>query len=278
MRRALLVGGLAAVALAAPRAADAQHCHIDVPAHRAHDHDGAHAHHGAHAAPRRWWLGGSSTAVIGSGTVAGMARDYQGVAVAITGGWSRLSGRVALPAYRVADEGVGIGDALVALAADLTPGRGAFRFGLASSMSVPTGDSDAGRGMGHAMVAAGAWASAPLGPVRVDGIGVYARALGDGAEHAAHAHASAMWPLVDPMNPEELAFDVRATAGVGARVRAGAGGSYAAPLSDGGETRAIGYAVAELARGRYTFSSQLAVPVAGDPFVARGTFGLAYRH
>jgi hypothetical protein len=277
--RALHVAGVAAVVLGtAPRAAGAQHCHIELPgahAHEAHE-GGAHAHHGE--APRRWWLGGSSTAVMGSGTVLGEARDYQGVTVAISGGWSRVSARVALPAYRVADEGVGLGDALLAMTGDLTPGRGAIRFGVAGSLSLPTGDGDAGRGMGHPMIAAGAWASAPLGPVRVDGVGVYARALGDGAEHAAHAHASAMWPLVDPMNPEELAFDARATAGLGARVRAGAGASYAAPISDGGETRAIAYAVAELARGRYTFSSQLAVPVAGDPFVARGTVGLAYRH
>lgn len=114
MMRALLAAGTAALALAAaPRLAAAQHCHVDVPDGKHGDADhGEHAGHHGHdmPAPRRWWLGGSSTAVVGSGTVLGRSRDYQGVSLALSGGWSRFSGKLALPAYRVADEGVGLGE------------------------------------------------------------------------------------------------------------------------------------------------------------------------
>ena len=232
----------------------------------------------ATAPRRRWWLGAATSMTAGSGTVAGEARDYQGLAVSVQGGWHRLSARMSLPAYRVDGEGLGLGDLLIAAAADMVPGRSRIRAGLAVSASAPTGDSDAGRGMGHAMVAAGAWGRLPVGPARLDAAAMYARAMGDGAEHAAHAHGSMMWPLVDPMNPEEVVADARATGALTSRLRAGAGGTYARPLADGGVVRLVTYAVAELSRGRYAFSAQIAVPVIGDPFVARGTFELSYRH
>lgn len=276
-----------AVVALVPARAYAQHCHVDVP----DDHDEGvagddaadmhhmhHGHHGHHAPPRRWWLGASSAAIAGSGTVAGEARDYQGLSLALHGGWRRLSARGVLPAYRVADEGVGLGDALGAVAADVVPGRGRVRAGLALSASLPTGDSDAGRGMGHAMIAAGGWARAPVGPIRADVAAMWARALGDGAEHIAHRHLSAMWPLVDPMNPEEIVVDGRGTAAIGRRVRAGVGGTYGAPLSTAGVVRLITYAVAEVTRGRHELAAQLAAPMIGDPFVARATVELTYRY
>ncbi len=264
--------------------ARAQHCHVDLPDDEAaageHAHHGAghHGHHGHHARPRPWWLGATSTLVVGSGSVAGEARDYQGAGVGVQGGWRRVSARAWLPAYRVAAEGVGVGDALVAVAADLVPGRGRARGGIAASISLPTGDSDAGRGMGHVMIAAGGWARVSAGRARLTGAVVWARAIGDGAEHSAHLHQATLWPLVDPMNPEELAVDASATAVLAPRLRAGVGATYAAALAAGGADRVVPYALAELGHGRYSVSTQLAVPVVGDPFVARGTLELAYRY
>lgn len=274
----ILVG--AAALAAAPTRAHAQHCHVDVPDDTHVAASDEHAHHGHHAAtPRRWWLGASSAVIAGSGSMAGDARDYQGLSLAVSAGWRRLSARAALPVFRVAEEGFGLGDGLLAIAADAMPGRGRVRAGLALSASLPTGDSDAGRGMGHVMVAAGAWLRVPLvGSARVDGSAVWARALGDGAEHAAHMHLATMWPLVDPMNPEEVVVDGRATGSVASWLRAGGGGIYGAPLGDGGATRVVIYAVAELVRDRYTLSTQLAAPVVGDPYVARGQLELAYRY
>jgi hypothetical protein len=294
VRRAVttVVLGLAAM-VAAPRLARAQHCHVDVPepsdpsgdgdgdgdgdAHAGHHGEHHHHHHGARAKPRPWWIGVESTMVAGAGSVGGVGRDYQGVAVGASGGWRRVSARAMVPAYRVADEGVGLGDALVALAADVVPGRGRVRAGLAASVSLPTGSSDAGRGMGHTMVAAGLWARVPAGRVRVDGAVVWARALGDGAEHAAHQHLAAMWPLVDPMNPEELVVDGNVTAGLAPTLRAGLGATYATPRMPGGAERLVTYALGGLSRGRYTFSTQLSVPLVGDPFVARGALDVSYR-
>ncbi len=297
MRRARLAavaGALVAgvLVVAAPAPARAQHCHVGMPDAPAGEGDDAHAHQDHHAhhdhahhghpgpprpAPRRWWVAGATTMVAGSGSVGGVGRDYQGVALGVRGGWRRVSGRVSVPAFRVADEGLGLGDVLTAVAADVVPGRGPWRAGVMGSASLPTGSSDAGRGMGHVMVAAGAWTRVRAGAARLDGAVVWARALGDGAEHAAHQHLAAMWPLVDPMNPEELAVDASASAEVAPGLRAGAGATYAAPLSDGGAARVLAYALAELGRGRQAYSVQLAVPAYGDPFVARATLEVAHR-
>lgn len=281
--RHLVPVAFAAIAgVAAPRAAEAQHCHVpaDVPPARGHDHGHHDHHHGHHAeAPRPWWLVLSTSLVAGSADRLDTRVGYQGASLAVDAGWRRFAARVALPAYRVDDEGVGLGDLLLGASADVLPSRAPVRGGVVASVSAPTGDADAGRGMGHSMIAAGAWARLARGRWAVTAGAVYAQALGDGAEHAAHGHGAMSWPLVDPMNPREVIADATGTfAVVPGRARAGIAMTYAVPVVDGGETRLVPALVGELARGTLALRARAGVPVVGDPYVARGVVELAVRY
>lgn len=246
------------------RSAVAQHCHIPEV-----DPSG-----------RWWWVRASASVSAGSTDLVGEPRDYQGLGVAVQGGADRYSGRVALPAYRIASEGTGLGDVSAAASIDVLPRRALPRAGVTGLVTLPTGDADPGRGMGHTMVSGGVWARLMYRGA-VFGLGaMYARALGDNAEHVAHQHGgSAGWPLVDPMNPSELMIDASAiVAVVPEQLRAGVMVAFAEPVDLEGERRMIGSAVFELLRGPYTVGVQVAAPLIGDPFTARGVVELAYRY
>ena len=258
---------VAAALLVVPRLAAAQHCHIP-------DVGGKPAVHEA-----GWWLRGSTTALAGSADIVGEPRDYEGLGVAVQAGTGRLSGRLYLPAYRVSDAGVGIGDVGVAANADLVPHSAPLRAGVALSLTLPSGNADDGRGMGHVMVAGGPWLRADRGRVRALASVTLASAVGDESQHLAHRHGStAGWPLVDPMNPREVVTVARAMAVlVPGGLDAGAQITYAAPVMLEGETRVIGSVVAEHNFGRYGLQFMLETPLVGDPFVARALLELSYR-
>ncbi len=268
MRHAVIAGAAVAAALMlAPAVAVAQHCHIpDVD-------PGA-----ATEAASSWWLEARAGAIAGATDFMDESLDYEGLRLSVQGGRGRLSARVALPAYRVADEGVGLGDATLALSGDLLPGRGRVRAGLGASIAAPTGDADGGRGMGHVMVAGGPWLR--MGTDRVDATlaVTLASALGDDAEHVLHRHAAAGWPLVDPMNPREVMGVARVVALlVPGGLHAGAQLTFATPVGLDGEDRVIGAALLERPFGRYALHVLVEAPLVGDPFVARGSLELSYR-
>lgn len=147
-----LLAAFVTVIGASTRPAAAQHCHVP----------------DAVEAERAWWLRGSATVVAGSTDLLGETREYQGLGVAVQAGTGRFSGRVALPAYRIAsdrselgdptaDAGPGLGDATLAAAVDLLPRGARSRAGLTATLGLPTGNADRGRGMGHVMVTGGGW-------------------------------------------------------------------------------------------------------------------------
>lgn len=93
--------------------------------------------------------------------------------------------------------------------------------GVVAGVSVPTGDSRHGMGMGHVMVMPGLFASWSAGRLRVAASSGYSRALG-----AEGHHDHAPWPLVSPMLVSEVSWnagaEVRMTAvSVGARASGG---------------------------------------------------------
>ena len=270
------VVGLAAM-LAAPRLASAQHHHHHHDA-APHDAGGEHHHHD-HPAPRPWALAASVSALAGAADLLGEPRDYQGLGVGVNAAWGRVSGHAMLAAYRVDGEGVGVGDAMVGAAVDLLPASAPFQLGLTGMAMLPTGDADAGRGMGHVMIGAGAWLRAARGRGAIAIAAQWARAHGDGAEHAAHQHGGQDgWPLVDPMNPSEVVVDAAATARlVPGRLRAGAAVTWATPVELDGEVRVIVAGLLGVEHGRCAVDVRLGAPVVGDPYVARGTIELGYR-
>lgn len=117
--------------------------------------------------------------------------------------------------------------------------------------TLPTGDADAGRGMGHVMVAGGATARVHGARLGADATVTYARALGDGAEHAAHAHGASLWPLIDPMGAEEITVELGGAAAIGPRgLAVRASGLFGQPISHGAQ-RQIATGGVSYGRGRY---------------------------
>jgi hypothetical protein len=110
-----------------------------------------------------------------------------------------------------------------------------WRAGVAASVTLPTGDADAGTGMGHVMVMPGAWGSVELGAWSATLAGSWGQALG-GADAHQH-HGGAIAPIVHPMNRSELAGTLRVGVRLGARTDLHASLSGAAPLVDEGVAR-----------------------------------------
>lgn len=268
MRHAVIPSvALVAALLLVPRLAAAQHCHIpDIDPGATKDD-----------APV-WWLQGTTTAIAGATDFMDESRDYEGLRIAVDAGTGRYSARLALPAYRVAAEGVGLGDATFSASADLVPGHRRIRAGLGASIAAPTGDADAGRGMGHVMIAGGPWLR--FGGERVDATFAVtvASALGDDAEHVLHRHAADGWPLVDPMNPRELMTVARAVAVlVPGGLHAGGQLTFATPVGLDGTNRVVAAVLVERPFGRYGLRVLVETPLVGDPFVARALVELSYR-
>lgn len=241
-----------------------------------------HHHHGgeAPAGPRTWWAAVSVVMTAGAGHVRDASTDfldetraYQGAALAVAGGWRRLGARVALGGYHVGERGAGLDDLHAAVTGELTPRRGPVHAGVMAAAALPTGDADRGSGMGHPMVHGGAWAHYRY----LDAGVAYARALGDGAEHAAHLHGGDGWPLVDPMNATEVAFDAGLSYPVvpgRLTVRAGA---LAAFPTERGVRRVVVSGGVRVDRGRLGAAATLARPVVGDPFTVRGQVEIGCR-
>jgi hypothetical protein len=265
--RVAVAAAFAVAMLVVPRLAAAQHCHIpDVEPGSTSE-----------AAPG-WWLEGTTSAIAGSTSFMGESLDYEGLRVALQAGRGWLSARVAVPAYRVEAEGVGLGDATLAVSADVLPGRGQVRAGVGASVAAPTGDADGGRGMGHVMIAGGPWLR--FGHERFDATlaVTFASTVGDNSEHVLHQHAADGWPLVDPMNPREVMGVARAVAVLApGSLRAGAQLTFATPVGLDGSDRLIAAVLAERPFGRYGVHVLIETPFVGDPFVARALLELSYR-
>ncbi|MBK7073439.1 MAG: hypothetical protein IPH44_14165 [Myxococcales bacterium] len=266
---------LAAVALVAAGAtrAAAQHCHVDVPAVRP---AGTTPPPVAVTLATRFTAGAARVPALT--TPAMIERGYQGADLIVDVTWRRLTGEARLGAFRVDDHGVGVDDLAASLAAELTPRRAPIAVSALAGLTLPTGDADAGRGMGHVMVAGGVIAHGRWGRVAADGTVTYARAIGDAAAHAAHAHGAELWPLIDPMSPEEVTVDLGARVAVGASgVSLRGSGMFGQPLGHGDPrlivTGGVGYG-----RGRYQVEASLGVPAMSDAFIARGQLALAYHY
>lgn len=268
----IAVAAVALVAAGATRAS-AQHCHIDVPTARP-----------ASATPPPVAVTVAMRVTAGAARVpelttpAMIDRGYQGADLVVDVTWRRITGEARLGAFRVDDHGVGVNDLAVSLAAELTPRRAPVAVSALAGVTLPTGDAEAGRGMGHVMVAGGAVAHGRWGRVAVDGTVTYARALGDAAEHAAHAHGAELWPLIDPMSPEEVSVDLGARVAVGPPGLSLRGsGMFGQPLGHG-DPRLIATGGVGYGRGRYQVEASLAVPAMSEAFIARGQLTLAYHY
>lgn len=271
-RHRVAVAASILVAVAVPRAARAQHCHIDTPPPASH----AAADRVAVTIVTRWVAGSAEVPEIT--TPMTVARGYQGVDLGVDVGWRRWTASARLGAYRVDDHGVGPDDLRLAGAVAVTPARSPVTVRALVGATMPTGDADAGRGMGHVMVVGGAVASGRVGRLTGDLTVAYARALGSGAEHAAHIHGTDAWPLIDPMGAEEVTAEAGAAVAIGPRGLALRGGALVAEPVAMGERRLVVSGGAAFARGHYRIGAMVLAPAIGDVYTARGELELAYRY
>lgn len=200
--------------------------------------------------------------------------DYHGATV--RAGWDRgwLGFGAELSAYRLSRNGQdldGLGDVQLHAHATVFE-RGAVAAGAMMMASLPTGDSDGGLGMGHAMVMPELWAMVRRGRWDVSASTGYSRMLGGALAHA--MHGGGMWPLVDPMTAEELTgrgavmFELGRV--IDGALAVGARAQGAVPL-DAGDARLAAGGRARWTHGRVTASIEVLRGWIGDPFGTRGS-------
>ena len=235
---------------------------VPVVARAEHHHDGPHLH------------GASVSSSFAAGVELVAARfetmtfigDYQGVLPSVQWARGRFGATANLGVYRLMENGrrlYGVGDFAVSGQAVLL-GRGAGHLGVAVPVSLPTGDDVTGFGMGHVMMMPTVWASWGTPRLLLGAAVGYGRAL-DGTTH--HDHGA--WPLVEPMNMQEVTWGVNADVPLGRVIRAGVRASGGVAIGTGHD-RAVGGLRAAWVEGRVETAAELQAGIAGDPFVVRG--------
>lgn len=193
--------------------------------------------------------------------------DYEGVVPALRWTHARFAVAATAPLYRIEENGLptlGAGDAAVHGQVTLLH-RAQLVAGAALGVSAPTGDRRHGLGMGHPMVMPAGWASYAAGRLAVAGALGVDHGIGGGH----HSHAM-MWPLVEPMNPSEVAWSASGDLALAPAWRIGAQLTGGVPVHEAGVTRVIAGARAMWITPRVQTGFELQAGVAGDPFTLRG--------
>jgi hypothetical protein len=113
------------------------------------------------------------------------------------------------------------------------------------------------------------WASSDFS---VDGSVGYGRAIGGAQSH----HSHGVWPLVEPMNLQEVTFTASGDVSLAKQLRAGGRFSGAMPVGDG-TARVIGGVRVLWTEGRVDTAFEIQAGLAGDPFTLRGVLETALR-
>jgi hypothetical protein len=233
--------------------------------------------HGGHPEPDAASL--AITATIGTLAAAYdsmfFAGDYQGVAGALGVSRRSFAMSAAISGYRLTRNGKlerGAGDLLVHAQLRLAR-RGDVSLGSALGVMLPTGDSGAGLGMGHPMIMPAVFATWTPDRASLTVSASYCRGVGDESVHARHG---GVWPLVDPMNYQEVAFGVAASYALAQVLSAGVRITGAAPIGDG-TSRLTGGVRVTWTEGRVETSFELAGGFVGDPYSVRGVLTTSLR-
>lgn len=198
---------------------------------------------------------------------------YEGAIAAVAWSFGRGVIGVSAPAYLLSENGRdqrGLGD--VTLDTQWLVIRRTVTVGIALAVSLPTGDSRVGLGMGHPMAMPAVWAQRRFaGRVMTGAMLGFGGGLGDGS---AHQHGS--WPLVSPMNRSEITASGSAMVSVGSTTAIGARVTGGLPVATEGTSRAIVAGRALWTRGRIISELELQAAVVGDRLlraVAQTTVG-----
>ncbi|CAN5899980.1 hypothetical protein BH11MYX3_BH11MYX3_11090 [soil metagenome] len=227
-----------------------------------HDHGGGH-HHSA-GTPSSFGAGvGLVVARYDTDVFIG---DYQGVLPSVMWMRGRFGATANVGLYRLTENGArryGFSDVVLSGQVTLLERHRAL-LGVALPVSLPTGDHATGFGMGHVMVMPALWASSSLRRVKLGASAGYGRAIGGGT---AHDHGS--WPLVDPMNLQELTWTASAYTPLGTELHAGVRMSGGVPIG-AGRNRVTGGGRAIWTARSVETAFEIQAGFAGDPFILRG--------
>jgi hypothetical protein len=152
---------------------------------------------------------------------------------------------------------------------------GGLALGAELSASLPTGDEALELGMGHAMIMPGVFGVLDRGDFAASALVGWGRALGSAS---GHVHGAAVpKPLVGPMNMEELEVSLAGTWRFlpAFSVRASVAG--AEPVGRAGLRRAAAGAGIWWAAAGFSVGLEGQLPLAGDPYRARGIATVGYR-
>ena len=166
-------------------------------------------HHGMAMEPSHGSVIGTSVSLLAASfATPDFAGDYEGVIPSLSWSTPRYVLGANLPLYRLQENGrelYGRGDAVI-------HGQGTFveagevHAGGLLAVTFPTGDGEAGTGMGHAMAMPALWSAWTHARVTVAGSAGYSRALVGSMSN--HNHGP--WPLVEPMNMSEISWSAAA--------------------------------------------------------------------
>lgn len=196
------------------------------------------------------------------------AGDYEGVVPSVSWSSARWSAGTSLGLYRLEENGrelYGQGDLLV-------HGQGTFveagevHAGALLAVSAPTGDGQAGTGMGHAMAMPALWSAWSHDRLTLGASAGYSRALIDEMSH--HNHGP--WPLVEPMNMSEISWSASGDLALTHSTHAGARVSGGVPVGAPGTDRVVGAVRVAWGTGSVDTAAELQAGLAGDPFTIRG--------
>ena len=194
--------------------------------------------------------------------------DYEGVTPMV--GWKHdvWSASAMLGFYRLDENGLvvyGPGDLMVAGGVTVLR-HCAWRGGVAVEAMLPTGAEALGLGMGHVMAMPSAWLSRNVWRLVVRASAGYNRAL-----TSLDGHVHGLWPLVEPMNLQEVSWSVGAAAPAIWRnldVSASVWGGVPIDVPMGVDRASAGVK-ASWTEPRVVTALELQVGVLGDPYVVR---------
>jgi hypothetical protein len=247
----------AGIVMLSAASAHAEHMH-------AMDHDMDHA-------GTRHVFGAAVTMVAASYDQMLYSGNYQGVMPAMHWSRGRFSAAASGAMYRIEENGAevyGLGDVFVHGQATLV-GDHRARAGVLAGISAPVGDEVHGLGMGHAMVMPGVFGAWTIDRVALSATAMYGRAL---ADTGGHDHG--MWPIVEPMNMQELMWSAAGDVVIVPKVTGGARLSGGVPIGDG-DNRVVGALRVGWETGRFTTAAEVQAGLAGDPFNLRGLVSTA---
>jgi hypothetical protein len=211
------------------------------------------------------------SSVFGTFTRGDVKGEYQGLFVTGTVSHPWFTAELTAPGYRIAQTGshaYGIGDLALNVRGNVYRSDDqSITLGPELAVTLPTGSSQDGLGMGHVMLMPGGFVAWQQGAFTLVTQLAYGRALGS---PGGHVHEQGPWPIVNPMNRSELTHAIGFSASVHPNLRLTGRLLGAVTLfNHGGAAREIVAPGLQLIAGAFDFALEQQLPIAGTPFVSR---------